>query len=61
MMSAEEAARRIRRGLDRRKAVIAFPLPLYVAARVQQWLPDSVRTAAMLRFRAVRRPVGPAR
>src|SRR5271165_4143143 len=54
MMSAEDAARRIRRGLDRRKAIIAFPLPLYLAARLQQWLPDSIRTAAMLRFRAVR-------
>ena len=56
MMSAEEAARRIRRGLDRRKAVIAFPLPLYLAARLQQWLPDSLRTAVMLRYRGVRRP-----
>jgi short-subunit dehydrogenase len=56
MISAEEAARRIRRGLDRRKAVIAFPLPLYLAARFQQCLPDSLRTAVMLRFRAVRRP-----
>jgi short-subunit dehydrogenase len=56
MMSAEEAARRIRRGLDRRKAVIAFPLPLYLAARFQRWLPDPLRTAVMLRFRAVRRP-----
>jgi short-subunit dehydrogenase len=53
MMSAEDAARRIRRGLDRRQAIIAFPLPLYLAARFQQWLPDSLRTAAMLRFRAV--------
>jgi short-subunit dehydrogenase len=55
LMSAEQAARRIRRGLDRKKAIIAFPLPLYLAALFQQWLPDSVRTAAMLRFRAAQR------
>ncbi len=55
MLSSEDAARRIRRGLDRRKAIIAFPLPLYLAARFQQWLPDSLRTAAMLRFRSVQR------
>ena len=54
MISAQDAARRTRRGLDRRKAVIAFPLPLYLAARFQQWLPDSVRMAAMLQYRAVR-------
>jgi short-subunit dehydrogenase len=57
MMSAEAAARRIRRGLDRRKAVIAFPLPLYLAARLQQLLPDSLRREVMLMFRATaRRP-----
>ena len=55
MMSAEEAARRIRRGLDRRKAVIAFPLPLYVAARFQQLLPDALRRKVMLMFRATAR------
>jgi short-subunit dehydrogenase len=55
LMSAEDAARRIRRGLERRKAIIAFPLPLYLAARFQQWLPDALRSAAMLRFRAVQR------
>jgi short-subunit dehydrogenase len=55
MVSAEAAARRIRRGLDRRKAVIAFPLPLYLGARLLQWLPDSLRMQAMLRFRVVER------
>ncbi len=55
LISAEDAARRIRRGLDGRKALIAFPLPLYLAARFQQWLPDSLRMTAMLQFRAVRR------
>jgi short-subunit dehydrogenase len=48
LISAEDAARRIRRGLERRKAVIAFPWPLYAAARVQQWLPDAVRARVML-------------
>ena len=52
MMSAEDAARRIRRGLDRRKAIIAFPWPLYVGARLQQFLPDPARRSAMLAFRA---------
>jgi short-subunit dehydrogenase len=55
LLSPEAAARKIRRGLDRRKAVIAFPYPLYLAARLQQWLPDSLRMSAMLRFRAVQR------
>jgi len=54
-MSAEEAAKRIRRGLDRRRAVIAFPLPLYLAARLSRWLPDSLRIQAMLKYRAVAR------
>lgn len=55
LMSAEDAARRIRRGLDRRKAIIAFPWPLYLAARLQQWLPDPLRRRAMLMFRATAR------
>ncbi|MGO9674829.1 MAG: SDR family NAD(P)-dependent oxidoreductase [Methylocella sp.] len=38
-ISDAEAARIIRRGLDRRKAVIAFPWPLYFAARLSQILP----------------------
>jgi len=58
-ISAEEAAKRIRRGLDRRKALIAFPLPLYLAARAQQWLPDWLRIRAMLRYRALARTSAP--
>ncbi len=56
LISAEDAARRIRRGLERRKAVIAFPWPLYLAARFQQLLPDPLRRRAMLTFRAAARP-----
>ena len=52
LLSPENAARRIRRGLDRRKAVIAFPLPLYWAARLQGFLPEPLRAATLLRFRA---------
>ncbi len=55
LITAEDAARRIRRGLDRRKALIAFPLPLYLAARLLRWLPDALRSRVMLRFRAVER------
>jgi short-subunit dehydrogenase len=56
LITAEDAARRIRRGLERRKAVIAFPLPLYLLARFQQLLPDPLRSLAMLTFRAAERP-----
>jgi short-subunit dehydrogenase len=56
LVSAEDAARRIRRGLERRRAIIAFPWPLYLAARLQQRLPDPLRRRAMLVFRAVARP-----
>jgi len=52
LISAEDAARRIRRGLERRKAVIAFPRPLYLAAKLQQLLPDPLRRRVMLAFRA---------
>ncbi len=38
-ISDSEAAAIIRRGLDRRKAVIAFPWPLYLAARLARILP----------------------
>jgi hypothetical protein len=56
LIGAEDAARRIRRGLERRKAVIAFPWQLYVAARLQQLLPDPLRRRAMLMYRATARP-----
>ena len=38
-LSDAAAAEIIRRGLDRRKAVIAFPWPLYFAARLSRMLP----------------------
>ncbi|MDQ0467259.1 SDR family NAD(P)-dependent oxidoreductase [Labrys wisconsinensis] len=38
-VSAERAAAIIRRGLDRRKAMIAFPLPLYIGLRLLGCLP----------------------
>ena len=56
LMSAEAAARRIRRGLDRKRAVIAFPRRLYLAARLQQLLPEPVRRRILLAFRAAARP-----
>jgi hypothetical protein len=55
-MPAEQAARRIRQGLDRRKAIIAFPLTLYFGARVQQWLPAALRERVMLAFQARQKP-----
>jgi short-subunit dehydrogenase len=55
LMSPDEAARRIRRGLERRKAVIAFPLPLYWGARLQGLLPEPLRASLMLHFRAFAR------
>jgi short-subunit dehydrogenase len=55
-MTAAQAARRIRRGLDRRKAIIAFPLTLYLGARVQQWLPAALREPIMLAFQARKKP-----
>jgi short-subunit dehydrogenase len=52
LITAEDAARRIRRGLERRRAIVAFPLPLYVAARFQQFLPFWLQARIMLAFRA---------
>jgi short-subunit dehydrogenase len=51
-MTADEAARRILRGLERRQAVIAFPAALSVAARLGMIAP-TLRRAVMNRlFRA---------
>jgi short-subunit dehydrogenase len=56
-ISPEDAARRIVRGLDRNRAVIAFPWPLVFAARLQQVLPEALRQlgSSAFRFRVARR------
>ncbi|MCW2272616.1 SDR family NAD(P)-dependent oxidoreductase [Rhodoblastus acidophilus] len=56
MVSAEYAAQLIQRGLARDKAIIAFPRGLYLAARLQQILPESLRRVGMDRFRFHVRP-----
>jgi short-subunit dehydrogenase len=58
VITAEEAARRIRRGLDRKQAMIAFPRRLYLAARFQELLPEPARRRILLAFRATARPSG---
>jgi short-subunit dehydrogenase len=52
-LSPEDAASRIIRGLARNEAVIAFPWPLALAARLQQMLPEPLRRlgASAFRFR----------
>ncbi|SFK04946.1 SDR family NAD(P)-dependent oxidoreductase [Methylocapsa palsarum] len=45
-----EAARIIQAGLDRGRAVIAFPWPLYFAARLSQLLPSRLVDKIMTRF-----------
>jgi short-subunit dehydrogenase len=52
LMAAEEAARRIRQGLERNRAVIAFPWFLAILTRIDGALPDWARrlTAYFARF-----------
>ncbi|MCX7899016.1 MAG: SDR family NAD(P)-dependent oxidoreductase [Methylocystis sp.] len=52
LVSDEEAARIIKRGLDRRKNVIAFPLYMYWALRLFSLLPASLVDGVMRRFPA---------
>jgi short-subunit dehydrogenase len=56
-ISPEDAARRIIQGLERDRAVIAFPWPLVLAARLQQMLPEQLRRLGSnaFRFRVARR------
>lgn len=49
-ISDTEAARLIRRGLDRNKAVIVFPWPLYLMARLSNTLPARLVDRIMGRF-----------
>lgn len=49
-ISDVEAARLIRRGLDRDRAVIVFPWPLYLAARLARSLPVRLTDKIMGRF-----------
>jgi short-subunit dehydrogenase len=51
-MSDMEAAEIVLRGLARRKAVIAFPLFMYVALRFFTFLPPRLVDSVMLRFTA---------
>lgn len=60
LVSVDEAVRRIRFGLARRRAVIAFPRRLYYAARFQQMLPEPLRRRILLAFRATARPQAPS-
>jgi short-subunit dehydrogenase len=46
-VSADKAARIIRRGLDARKAMIAFPLPLYLGLRLLGLLPARLGDAIL--------------
>jgi short-subunit dehydrogenase len=52
LMAAEEAARRIRRGLERNRAVIAFPWFLAILTRIDGALPEWARrfTSSFARF-----------
>jgi short-subunit dehydrogenase len=52
LISAEDAARRIRRGLEHTRPVIAFPFLLYLGARFQQFLPYWLQARIMLTHRA---------
>jgi short-subunit dehydrogenase len=49
-VSDAQAARIIQRGLDRGKAVVAFPWPLYLATRLARTLPARLVDKIMARF-----------
>jgi short-subunit dehydrogenase len=50
-ITADDAARRIARGLQKDKPVIAFPLPLALLARSAPLVPEAVRSFFIRRFR----------
>lgn len=58
-MTADEAARRIRRGLERDLPVISFPRPLALAARLSTLVPERLRRAGLAAFRFKVDPGGP--
>lgn len=51
MISADEAARRIKRGLDRKKRVIAFPFPLMLGMRLLAFLPVGLSDFILARLK----------
>jgi short-subunit dehydrogenase len=55
LIGPEQAARRIRRGLERDDALIAFPRRLYWLARAQNLLPERLRARMAMAFRAYAR------
>ena len=50
LMEADEAAEKIRRGLERNKARIAFPWPIYAAVQLLQIIPPSWIDGLMARL-----------
>lgn len=52
LMSAEEAARRMLAGIAKGRVRVAYPLPLYLAARLAGGLPPSWRNALFTRLPA---------
>ncbi len=55
-VSVERAAELIHRGLSRKRAVIAFPFPLALAARIGGLLPDWAQRIVLVAFRFNVRP-----
>ncbi|MDB5510840.1 MAG: short-chain dehydrogenase [Enterovirga sp.] len=51
LMSADKAAARIVRGLERNRAVIAFPQPLALVAQLSTLVPEPVRRLGLSGFR----------
>lgn len=49
LLEADDAARRIARGIASQRSEIAFPGPFIAMMRLLSWLPDSVYTAIMAR------------
>lgn len=51
MVSAEEAAQKIKSGLSRKKRVIAFPFPLMIGMRLLAFLPASISDIILARLK----------